>query len=69
MPKTAETDQGLEGQAGASVRLYTSTQAATVGQSPPKVFLGEMLLKPAKRKLRATSLPAANAASVLQQRL
>ena len=64
MPKTAETDQGLEGQAGVTVRPYASAQADIVGQYVYLNTMGEKLLDHAKRKLPAISLPPPKALCV-----
>ena len=64
-PKTAETDQGLAGQAGVAVRLVTVTQANTVGLCWQQLKAGWKLLPVAKQISQHSPGPAANAASVL----
>ena len=57
-PKTAETDQGLAGQAGTAVRSYTSAQADTVGLCRQQVKAGWKLLQIAKQISQHSPSPA-----------
>ena len=58
MPKTAETDQGLEGQAGVTVRLITLSPVNTVGLCRQHLKAGWELLKVAKQTSQHSPSPA-----------